>query len=99
MKKKRRRRGSNRGAVWGVSAVVAFLLIGLTVQSKALAEKNRTYEEQVKELEKQIEEEKARTDEIAELEEYMQSQEYVEQIAKDKLGLAYEGEIIFKPEG
>ena len=29
---------------------------------------------------------------------YMQTDEYAEQVAKDKLGLVYEDEIIFKPE-
>ena len=35
---------------------------------------------------------------IVELEAYMQTDEYAEQVAKDKLGLVYEDEIIFKPE-
>ena len=51
---------------------------------------------QEEELIAQIEEEKARTEEIEELEAYVGTEEYVEQIAKDKLGLVYEDEIIFK---
>lgn len=97
--RKKRRRRSNRGAILGISGIVAVLLIGMTVQSQEISAKNAAYADQKAELENQIEEEKARTEEIAELEAYMQSQEYVEKVAKDKLGLVYEDEIIFKPEG
>jgi len=45
-----------------------------------------------------IDAEEARTQDIADLEAYMQTDEYAEQVAKDKLGLVYEDEIIFKPE-
>ena len=34
--------------------------------------------------------------EIEELEEYMNSDEYIEQVAKEKLGMVKDGEIIFK---
>ena len=45
-----------------------------------------------------MDEETTRTQEIKDLEAYMQTDEYAEQVAKDKLGLVYEDEIIFKPE-
>lgn len=44
----------------------------------------------------EIEAEQARTKEIEEYEKYTQTKKYVEEIAKSKLGLVYEGEIIFK---
>ncbi len=50
------------------------------------------------ELEEQIEEEKARTKEIEELSEYVGTDEYVEDVAKEKLGLIHENETIFKAE-
>ena len=34
--------------------------------------------------------------EIAEYEKYTQTKQYIEEVAKDKLGLVYEGEIILK---
>ena len=52
----------------------------------------------IAELEEQIEEEQARAKEIAELEKYVGTDEYVEEVAKEKLGLVYEDEIIFKAE-
>ena len=47
------------------------------------------------ELELQIQAELAREEEIAELENYIGSDEYVEDVAKDKLGLINPNEIIF----
>lgn len=82
----------------GISAVVAVLLVSLSVQSSALKQKNADYAKQQTQLEKQIDAEKERTKEIQDMEEYMQSDEYVAEIARDKLGLVYDDETIFKPE-
>lgn len=102
MKTRRRnrkvKRRSNRGAVLGVSGVVAVLLLALTFQSQKLVAENTAYAQQKEELEKQIADEEQRTKEIEELAEYMKTDEYVEEVAKSKLGLIYEDEIIFKPE-
>ena len=48
------------------------------------------------ELEKQYTKESERSDEIESMQQYMQSDQYIEDIAKSKLGLAYDNEIIFK---
>lgn len=50
------------------------------------------------ELEKQLEEEALRAEEIEELEGYVGTDEYVEDVAKDKLGLVYPNEILFQAE-
>ena len=54
--------------------------------------------QELAQLQNKIDAEEARTQDIADLEAYMQTDEYAEQVAKDKLGLVYEDEIIFKPE-
>ena len=46
----------------------------------------------------QIEDEKERTEEIYDLKEEMQTEEYIADVAKSKLGLVKEDEILFKPE-
>lgn len=46
----------------------------------------------------QIEAEQKRALEIEEYEKYTETRKYIEEIAKDKLGLVYPGEIIFKNE-
>ena len=97
-KRKRRRSKGNRGAVLCITAIVAVLLVSLTIQSQSLKAKNAAYQEQKTKLEKQIQEENKRTEEIAGLEEYMKTDEYVEGVARDKLGLVYPDEILLKPE-
>lgn len=61
-------------------------------------QRNAAYVEELAQLQNKIDAEEARTQDIANLEAYMQTDEYAEQVAKDKLGLVYEDEIIFKPE-
>ena len=61
-------------------------------------QRNAAYVEELAQLQNKIDAEEARTQDIADLEAYMQIDEYAEQVAKDKLGLVYEDEIIFKPE-
>lgn len=98
-KRKKRGRRGNCGAMLCITAIVAVLLVSLTVQSQSLTAKNAAYEEQEAKLEQQLEDEKKRTEEIEGLEAYMQTDEYVEKIARDKLGLVYPDEILIKPEG
>ena len=43
-----------------------------------------------------IEQEEKRTEEIEELKKYVQTKKYAEEIAKERLGLVYEDEILFK---
>ena len=47
-------------------------------------------------LQEQLDAEAARTEEIEDLQEYMKSDEYMEKIAREKIGLVKENEIIFK---
>ena len=51
---------------------------------------------QEQELQEQIDAEEERSKEIDSLEEYVGTDEYIEQTAKDKLNLVHENEIIFK---
>ena len=47
-------------------------------------------------LDSQIEEEKQCTDDITALKEYMQTDEYIEKTAREKLGMVKDNEILFK---
>ena len=81
-----------------ISGVIVILGITLSVASISLNAKNQEYKAQEAELEKQLEAEKTRSEEIDELEEYVGTDEYVEDVAKDKLGLVYPNEILFEAE-
>lgn len=72
------------------------MLIVVMVEGIELTEKRETYMAREEVLMQAIEAEQARTEEIKEYEKYTQTKKYVEEIAKNKLGLVYEGEIIFK---
>ena len=104
MEKKSRRRRLRRGmrghrqSVFAIIAVLILLVAVVSVNSMTLRAKEKSYLTQEMELAEQIAEEKARAKEIDELEKYVGTDEYVEQVAKEKLGLVHENEIIFKAE-
>ena len=82
-----------------VTTVVLMMMLVVTIKSVELREKRQTYMEREEEaLVKEIEAEQLRSEEIAEYGKYTQTKKFVEEVAKEKLGLVYEGEIIFKDE-
>ena len=97
MRRRRRRRNSNRRGMVCISAIVGVLLITLAFQSRKLETKNVLYTQQLAQVNGQLASEKERTQEIENMEEYMKTDEYVEDGARDKRGLVYEGETVFKP--
>ena len=81
-----------------ITAVILVLGVTLSVASISLHAKNKEYMAQESELEAQIEAESERAEAIDELEEYVGTDEYVEDVAKEKLGLVYPNEILFEAE-
>ena len=96
--RERRRRSQNRFAMMSISTVVVMLLVVITFKSIELQAKNDHYASSEAVLNKQIAEEQERTEEIAEYKKYIKTKKYVEEVAKDKLGLVYEDEVIYVPE-
>lgn len=93
-----RRRNQNKFSMFLVSLVVVMILVVVAIKSVELNRKNEVYEAKAAQLNAQIEEEKERTEEIEDFRKYTQTKKYVEEVAKEKLGLVYDGEIIFKEE-
>ena len=91
----RRRKKRSTGAFSVMIIVIAFLMV-MAIQIGRLKEKDAAYAAQEKELQQQYDEEQARAENIDDMAAYMKSNEYIEDVAKSKLGLAYENEIIFK---
>ena len=85
----------NRLGMFLVSVVVVMLLV-VYVNSFLLKQKQDTYKEREAELDELIAAEEQRTTELEELRKYTQTQAYIEEVAKEKLGLVKEGEIVFK---
>lgn len=77
--------------------LIVLMFVGvLSVQIISVYGRNRSYQEQEEELQAQLESEQTRQEELKEYEKYITTKEYIEQVAKTKLGLVYPNEIIFK---
>lgn len=83
---------------FAIVGVVVLMLIFVSVASLSLRASNADKQERIEELEAQIEAEEEKAEEIGEYSKYVQTKKYAEEVAKDKLGLVYEDEIIFKAE-
>ena len=93
-----RKKRQNRMGMLLVTTVVLMMMLVVTVKSVELRERRSTYMAREEALLQEIEAEQARTEEIEEYGKYTQTKKFVEEVAKEKLGLVYEGEIIFKDE-
>lgn len=93
-----RKKRQNRLGMFLVTAVVLMLLVVVSIKSMELKATQASYEERERALQEQIDAENERTAQIEEYRKYTQTKKYVEEVAKEKLGLVNEGEIIYKPE-
>ena len=81
-----------------MTLVLLMMLVVVGIKSIELREKKAYYAKREEELALQIEQEEQRAEEMKEYETYTQTKKYIEEVARDKLGLVYEGEILFKDE-
>ena len=97
-KKKNKKIANDRMGMLGIALIVLVMIGSMVIQSRGLKESLAGYETRAEALNQQNEEEKASTEEIQNLKEYMLTDEYAEQVAREKLGLVKENEIIFQEE-
>ena len=76
--------------------IVLVFVAAMSVQMVHVYQKNQEYIARQQELEEQLLEQQERQQELSEMENYTKTQEYIEDVARAKLGLAYDNEIIFK---
>jgi len=93
-----RKRHQNRLSMVLVTLVVLMITAVVLIHSVELQKKLDSYTAKEETLLDQKAEQEARTLSIEEYRIYTQTKRYVEEVAKDKLGLVYEGEILFKEE-
>lgn len=93
-----RRGRQNRFSMVLVTLVVVLITIAVAMSSVGLRQRLGGYEEQEIRLQEQIDAEKLRTDQIEEFRKYTQTKSYMEEVAREKLGLMYEGEVLYKKE-
>ena len=96
MKKRKKRNSQNKIAMLSITFVVAVLFIAMMTKSLKLQQQISDYRTEIKAVESQMEEEKERTKEIDEIKERMDTDEYVAEVAREKLGLVKDNEIVFK---
>ncbi|NLL71903.1 MAG: septum formation initiator family protein [Clostridiales bacterium] len=81
----------------GIIVFVVLCLFGVVAFGKIkLEERKKDLESKISNLESQLVEEEERAKEIRNLEAYVQTKKYIEEVAREKLGMVYEDEIIFK---
>ena len=86
----------NKRTIVVITAVVCALMAVLMIQGQSLRSRLAANESREEQLQQQIDEENQRTEDIDELKKYMESDEYAEKTAREKLGLVKDGEILFK---
>jgi len=93
-----RKKRQNGFSVALVIMVILMLMVVISFKRYELKQKQEEYTLKEQQLLEQIEEEEERVEEIEEYRKYTQTQKYIEEVAKEKLGLVNENEIIFKSE-
>lgn len=82
-----------------IIALAVMILFGVIAYSRSLLVDERdAKEKQYNELVEQQQEEEERSLLLAERRAYMQTIRYIEEMAREKLGLVYKDEIIFRPQ-
>ncbi len=99
-KEKRRKRSKIKAiiALFSVVGVIAALAIVFLVSGLKISARNSEYDKKISELRQNIETQKERTTQLEERRDYMNSREYIEEVARNKMGLIYPDEIVFKAE-
>lgn len=95
---KNSKKRQNRFSVILITIVLIMMIIIVSVSRYNLKKKQAEYDKREAQLTEQISDEEKRAEEIAEYEKYTKTKKFAEEIAKEKLGLVNEDEIIFKEE-
>ncbi len=93
------RRKKKNGTGIGIIAFVVLMLCAIVSYRRiSLAQEEEDAQIKIDRLEAQYQEEQDRTHEIEEYKAYTKTDKYKEDVARNKLGLVYEDEILFEPE-
>ncbi len=84
-------------ALVGIIFVVASMAMVVSLRGQGLKETDREYQIKEENLRRQLAEEEERAARLEEERIYVQTKQYIEQVAKEKLGLVNPDEILLKP--
>ena len=88
----------NKTGIGVISFVILMLFITLTYGKLSLGKELEQKQITVNRLQKSINAQEERKEEIEKLKVEVQTKQYIEKVAREKLGLVYEDEIIIRPE-
>ena len=94
-KRRTRRKKTSTGRIY-VAVIMLFMIGVMTFQIVKLYNKNLEYKATEEALQDQLDAAKEKQQELKEYEEYVGSDDYIEDEASKKLGLTYDNWIIFK---
>lgn len=96
--RRRKRKRLKKATIIGVLLVTLSICTTLGYKQSVLKAQGKEYACQLQELKKQKKQLKKDKEDLKEFKKYVKTDEYVEKVARDKLGLVYKDEIIFEPE-
>lgn len=96
-KRKKRDRLGNRMAILGITFVVISMAVVVNLRGASLKDKDLEYRIREENLEQQLADEESRAAALEEERIYVQTKQYIEKTAKEKLGLVKPDEILLKP--
>ena len=91
-----RRSRQNRLSMILAVLVVAILFVAVYINGSSMRRELEENQEKITRLKQEIEEDELRSKSIEEYRAYTETDQFIEQIAREKLGLLYEGETIFR---
>lgn len=91
-----RKKRQNKLGLACVTIVVAVFVVVMLFGIRNLQKKQASYIEREEALQAQIDAEDQRAQDLVDYEKYTKTAKFVEEVAKEKLGLVYEDEILFK---
>ncbi|MDR1766754.1 MAG: septum formation initiator family protein [Lachnospiraceae bacterium] len=95
--RQRRELWSHRSTMLGILFVVFCMSLVIGLRGKTLGAKEAEYQQRIAALEVRLEQEEKRSEKLEEQRVYVQTKQYIEEVAKSKLGLVYPDEILLKP--
>lgn len=104
MASRKRKRAANHKKKIGHFTVFGIIILSLVLcftfyyKRSSLKDQEKEYSRQITELKKEKKEADKRAKELEEYSEYVKTDEYIEEVAREKLGLVYKDEIIFEPD-
>ncbi len=95
-KRKKKRQAKRRTNKVLVMLIAVFVLAVMSIQMYNLYRTDAAYAQKERELLMDLSAQQDRQEELSNYEAYTQTQEYMESVAKSKLGMVHKNEIIFR---